>query len=295
MKLSKMLLRAASLVPLALAGVCPATAADRSTSITVYAAASLVDVLQEVAADFTRATGIEVRLSFASSAILARQIEAGARADLYLSADQEWMDYLDGRGVLRSDTRLNLLGNRLVFIAPTGSTLAIDLSQPGTLARALGRSRLALGDPETVPAGRYARAALQSLGIWQSVSSRMAYADNVRSALAFVARGEASLGIVYATDARVEPRVRIVAEMPADSHPPVTYPVALTRSATPAAARLLHYLQQDAAAEVFRRYGFAVIRPVGKAGASSGAARSSSAQARHKLDEITGIAIVPAS
>ncbi|HPF26248.1 MAG TPA: molybdate ABC transporter substrate-binding protein [Steroidobacteraceae bacterium] len=295
MKFRKLQPCVASLVAfVGLVAAWPAIAADRPASITVYAAASLVDALQEVAADFTRATGIEVRSSFASSALLARQIEAGAGADLYLSADRQWMDYLHTRGVLQSDTRVDLLGNRLVLIAPADTRSAVDLSQPRTLERALGSSRLALGDPETVPAGRYARAALQSLGLWRSVSSRIAYADNVRSALAFVARGEAALGIVYATDARVEPRVRIVAEFAADSYPPVTYPVALTRSAAPAAARLLLYLRQDAAAKVFRRYGFEVIRPIGKVGASSGAARPSSAQARHKLDEITGSAIVAA-
>lgn len=256
--------------------------------VTAYAAASLTDVLQEITTAFTRSTGIPVRLSFASSAILARQIEAGADADLFLSADLEWMNYLQQRGLLRPNTRQDLLGNRLVLIAPINSKVQVDLQNASTLLAALGRGRLALGDPAAVPAGRYARGALQSIGVWHAIEGRTAYADNVRGALAFVARGEAPLGVVYATDAKLEPRVRVVAEFEAATHAPIVYPVALTRAASPGAVRLLEYLRSDGALARFKRYGFATIKPAGKAGASSGAAHTNKDQARQRFEEITG-------
>ena len=248
--------------------------------------------MQDVTRQFTLATGTPVRLSFASSAILARQIEAGAGADLFVSADQEWMDYLERRQLVRKASRHDLLGNRLVLIAPAGNVADISLADVASVRAALGSGRLALGEPQTVPAGRYARNALQALGVWPLVEGRLVYADNVRSALAFVARGEAPLGVVYATDARIEKRVVVLAEFPPSSHQPITYPVALTSRASPAAARLLQFLQQPEAQAIFQRYGFVPIKPVGKGGASSGAARDNKAQAKHKLDEMMGSPVV---
>jgi molybdate transport system substrate-binding protein len=226
----------------------------------VFAAASLTDVLEDIGGDFTAATGIPVRFSFAGSPALARQIEAGARADLFLSADVEWMDYLEERGFLAAGTRRNLLGNELVLIAPAGSDVVLE-ARPGLpLAAALGRRRLAMGDPVLVPAGRYGRAALESLGAWSDVGNRLAPAENVRVALAWVARGEAPLGIVYRSDALAEPRVRVVTAFPAGSHPPIVYPVArLGRSPAPArAAAFQDWLGGPRARDRFLAAGFTV-------------------------------------
>lgn len=228
--------------------------------VTVYAAASLTNVLQALAAEYTRATGVPVKLSFASSAVLARQLEAGAPADVFFSADQEWMEYLDQRGAIRRDTRTNLLGNRLALIAPSDSRVELAIAPGFPLAQALGRGRLAIGDPDSVPAGRYARSALTSLGAWNEVADRLVRAEDVRAALAFVARGEAPLGIVYATDARVNPRVRVVGLFPADAHLPITYPVALTRAAAPGAETFLRFLCGEAARAAFAKAGFTTLR-----------------------------------
>lgn len=237
-----------------------ANAAERSqVTLTVFAAASLTDSLQKITDEFTRATGIRVRVAFAASSALARQIEMGARADVFFSADQDWMNYLQERELIDPSTRVELLGNRLVLIAPSDSNASIELVQDVPLVQALGRSgRLALGDPDSVPAGAYAKAALTSLGVWSDVESRLARAENVRVALMYVARGEAPLGIVYSTDARVEPRVKVIALFPEDSHPPITYPVAVTKVAQPEAAQYLAYLRSDTAKRVFSEAGFVV-------------------------------------
>lgn len=227
--------------------------------VTVYAAASLVDVLEQLAADYARSGEPRPVLSFASSAVLARQIEAGARADLFISADQDWMDYLSQRQLIRSDTRINLLGNHLVLIAARSNTLALRIGPGFTLASALGQGRLALADPDSAPAGRYARAALTALGVWDTVATRLARTEDVRGALAFVARGEAPLGIVYRTDARADPRVREVAIFPAETHPPIVYPLALTRNASPGAARFLAFLRGPVAAAAFQQAGFSTL------------------------------------
>ncbi|MFO1425457.1 MAG: molybdate ABC transporter substrate-binding protein [Steroidobacteraceae bacterium] len=213
----------------------PRSAAPPAVPLTVFAAASLTNVLQAVGAAYTRASGQAVTFSFAGTQVLARQLEAGARADLFISADGEWMDYAEARGLLEPGTRSDLLGNRLVLIAPAGSSarLGFGTGFPAALVAALGPSgRLSLADPDAVPAGRYARAALVRLGAWSLVEARLARSDNVRTALTFVARGEAPLGIVYATDARAEARVRIVGEFPAGSYPPIRYPVAALRVRT---------------------------------------------------------------
>jgi molybdate transport system substrate-binding protein len=236
-----------------------ASAADAPRLVTVYGAASLTNVLQELGDRFTQSTGVPVRLSFAASSALARQIEAGAPADLFFSADQDWMDYLEQRGIIRKSTRRDLLGNRLALVAPAASTLSLKIEPHFGLRAALGAERLATGDPDMVPVGRYARAALTSLGVWNEVADRLVPAENVRSALMFVARGEAPLGIVYETDARIDSTVRIVGLFPLNSHPPITYPVALTRSASVEAARFLEYLRGAEARAAFEKFGFIVL------------------------------------
>jgi molybdate transport system substrate-binding protein len=238
----------------------PAGAAEpASRPVTVFAAASLTNVLDELGKEFTRTTGIPVRFSFASSSILARQIESGAGADVFFSADQEWMDYLERRSRLQKSSRRNVAGNQLVLIAPRASGAQLVIEPGFPLLAALGRGRLATGDPDSVPVGRYARAALTSLGVWDEVADRLVRADDVRHALMFVARGEAPLGIVYATDARVDERVRIVGTFPADSHLPITYPVALTRRAGPDAERFVQFVVGDAGRAAFERSGFTIV------------------------------------
>ena len=224
--------------------------------VSVFAAASLTNVLQSLGAEYTRSTGRPVRFSFGSSAVLARQIEAGAGADVYVSADQEWMDYLDQRKLLQPGSRQVLAGNRLVLIAPSDSRVALKIAKGFPLAAALGEGRLAVADPASVPAGRYARQSLELLGVWPAVAPRLVRADDVRHALNFVARGEAPLGIVYATDVRVEPGVRVVDVFPANSHPPIIYPLALTADAQPAAADFATFLLGPHGQAAFKAAGF---------------------------------------
>lgn len=244
---------------LAVAALPDRGAADPPRPIVVYAAASLTDVLQELGAAYEKSGGGPVRLSFAASSAIARQIESGAEADLFFSADQAWMNYLDQRRLLREGTRSDLLGNRLALVAPVTSNVQLKIGPGFALRAALRDERLATGDPDSVPVGRYAKAALTTLGVWNDVADRLVRAENVRSALAFVARGEVPLAIVYETDARVDPKVRVVDLFPETSHPPIRYPVALTRQASPAAAALLAYLRGPQAAAIFRRYGFSVF------------------------------------
>jgi molybdate transport system substrate-binding protein len=241
----------------------PARAQPAAEPVTVFAAASLKTALEEVAKPFTAATGIPVRFSFAASSALARQIEAGAPADLFASADREWMDHLEGRGLVGNGTRRDLLGNRLVVVAPAGAPLRDLALDAASIRAAVGSGRIATGEVTSVPVGRYAKAALERLNLWDEVRPRLAQAENVRAALAFVARGEAPLGIVYETDARAEPRVRVVATFPADSHPPIVYPFALTAGARQAegARRLLAHLAGPQARAVFEAQGFTVLAP----------------------------------
>jgi molybdate transport system substrate-binding protein len=222
--------------------------------ITVFAAASLGDALDEVNRAFSARTGITVQASFAASSVLAKQIEAGAPAEVFFSADHEWVDYLDQRALLKPGTRRDLLGNSLVLVAPADSAVRLKIAPGFDLAGALAGGRLATADPDSVPAGRYARAALTRLGVWDEVSAHLARAENVRTALAYVARGEAPLGIVYRTDAQAEKRVRIVDGFPAD--PAIAYPLALTASARPQALQYAEFLASEAAREIFLRYGF---------------------------------------
>lgn len=240
-----------------LTAVTGALSAERD--VTVFAAASLTNALQDVAKDYEASGGGKVKFSFAASSLLARQIEAGADADVFFSADTEWMDYLAARKLIRTGTRRDALSNRLVLIAPAGSTVALSIAPGFAIAAALGDSRLALADPDTVPAGKYAKAALTKLGVWDAVANKIARAENVRAALAYVARGEASLGIVYETDAKAAAKVRTVDTFPADTHPAIVYPVALTASANGSDAEaFLAYILSAKAAAVFKRHGFSV-------------------------------------
>jgi len=235
----------------------PAHAADdRSQEILVFAAASLTNVLDEIGAAYTQQTRRPVKFSYAASSALARQLEAGARADVFFSADLEWMDYVQARSLIDRTTRRNVLGNRLALVAPADSKIELKIAPGFALVAALGNGRLATGDPESVPVGKYARTALTSLGVWNDVADRLVRADNVRSALAFIARGETPLGIVYETDAKVEKRVRVVGFFPADSHPPIVYPAAVTAQARPAAGQFIDFLQSAPAQEAFKKYGF---------------------------------------
>lgn len=246
---------------LGLLAVPAAGAADGTPRpVTVFAAASLTDALGRLGTDFTASTGIPVRFSFAASSTLARQIEAGAGADVFLSADRQWMDYLEQRDRIRRSSRRDLLGNRLALVAPVDSRVELQVAEGFPLAAALGKGRLATGDPDSVPVGRYARQALTSLGVWNDIAERLVRAEDARSALLFVARGEAPLGIVYATDARIDPRVRVAALFPPGSHQPITYPVALTVDAGPDAARFLDYIGGAAGRTVFEGFGFEVLR-----------------------------------
>jgi molybdate transport system substrate-binding protein len=247
---------------LACLGVCLAASAPTRAAgpLLVFAASSMSSALDAMQPDLERVARSPVRFSYASSATLARQIEAGAPADLFISADAEWMQYLVNRGLVRAADVVDVASNRLVLVAPAASTLRLTLASGARLRDALGAGRLAVGDPATVPAGKYARAALESLGLWESVRDRLAPGENVRVALQFVARGECSLGIVYASDAKVEPGVRIVDTFPDESvKPGITYPAALVVGrANATAARVLAHLQTKDARRVFARFGFIV-------------------------------------
>lgn len=247
----------AALLLLAVAPFAAAPRAQSSSEVVVFAAASLKTALDALVAPSLQATGVTIKPSYAATSALARQIEQGAPADLFISADLEWMDYVDTRGLMQKDTRLNLLTNRLILIAPKTKPVSLKIAPNFALAAALGpRGRLAVADPAAVPAGKYAQAALTSLGVWTSVQSRLAPSENVRAALLFVSRGEAPLGIVYKSDAVADPGVVVVDTFPESSHPPIVYPAALTKSAKPGAAKVLAYLQTPPARAVFDKNGF---------------------------------------
>jgi molybdate transport system substrate-binding protein len=237
-------------------GTVGSRAQQAPAGLLVFAAASLANVLADLDAAFTARTGIRVTSSLAASSTLAKQIEAGAPADVYFSADLQWMDYLEQRGLLRAGSRHDVVGNALVLIAPASRSLQVSIGPGLELARLLGGGHLALADPDSVPAGIYAREALQKLGAWQSVEPQVVRAENVRAALEYVARGDAPLGIVYRSDALVEKGVRVVGVFPANSHSPIVYPVALTRRAGPQAARYLAFITSVAARPIFRKWGF---------------------------------------
>jgi molybdate transport system substrate-binding protein len=233
--------------------------------VLVFAAASLKTVLDALVEPAHRATAMTVRVSYAATSALARQIEEGAPADLFISADVEWMDYVEARGLLGPDTRVDLLTNRLVLVAPRSEPVTLAIAPGFALAEALGgRGRLAVADPSVVPAGKYARAALTSLGVWSSVSARLAPAENVRAALLLVSRAEAPLGIVYRTDALADPDVTIVDTFPEPTHPPIVYPAALTARASTGAVRVLGFLRSATARAEFERQGFAMAHEGGR-------------------------------
>lgn len=241
-------------------GVLPLTATPAgSAQITVFAAASLTNALQDIGQAYEAKHPDKVVFSFAASSVLAKQIESSRGADIFFSADTDWMDYLDKRDLLTPGTRKDLLGNRLVLIEPADLNAPLTIGKNFPLAKAIGNGRLALADPDTVPAGKYARAALISLGVWDSVADHLAPAENVRVALAYIARGEAPFGIVYETDARIEPKVKVIGIFHENTHPPIVYPVALTKDAKPEARIFLDYLSGLVARTVFEKYGFRVM------------------------------------
>ncbi|HYC05563.1 MAG TPA: molybdate ABC transporter substrate-binding protein [Azospirillaceae bacterium] len=237
--------------------VSPARAQEPVT-VTVMAAASLTDVLTEAAAAFEKETGTRVRLSFAASSALAKQIENGAPADLFFSADEPWMDYLAERGLIVPGTRLSPIGNRLVLVMPKGTARPVTLDGSLDLKALVGGSRIATGDPAHVPVGKYARQALTALGLWAQAEPLLARLDNVRAALSFVERGEALAGIVYKTDAAAAAgKVTVVAEFPADSHPPITYPLAVVAGRDRPEVRAFHaWLGGPKGRALFTRAGF---------------------------------------
>jgi molybdate transport system substrate-binding protein len=236
----------------------PALARDKS--LTVFAAASMKNALDDVDAAFTARTGVKVVASYAGSPALAKQIEQGAPADIFLSADTDWMDYAIGKKAINESTRVNLLGNSIVLIAPKDSGIGNVAIVPGfDLAKLAGDGKIATADVKSVPVGKYAKASLEKLGAWSAAAPKFAMTENVRAALALVARGEAVLGIVYSTDARVEPGVRIVGTFPADSHPSIIYPVAATTAAKAEAADYLAFLRSSAAKAIFEKYGFSFL------------------------------------
>jgi len=230
---------------------------SRADTFTVFAAASLRNALDEITRTHETRTKDKVVVSYAASSALAKQIEQGAPADVFVSADLEWMDYLEKRQLIKPSSRFNLVRNRLVLIAPADSRAALRIAPGFPLASALGKERISMANPDSVPAGRYGKAALESLGVWKDVQSRVAAANDVRGALLLVARGETPFGIVYSTDAAVEPKVRIVDTFPENTHPPIVYPAALTAVSKSAAAQgFLNSLREPPARAAFEKYGF---------------------------------------
>ncbi len=236
--------------------------AQEPRPITVYAAASLKEALDESVAAWRTSGGHPVVVSYAASSALARQIEQGAPADVFISADTDWMDYLQQRNLVDVDTRRDLLGNTLVLVAPAGSKTPDVALEPGVdIAGLLDGGRLSLGMTSSVPAGKYARAAFTSLGVWDQVAPHVAESENVRAALMFVARGETPLGVVYGTDARAEPRVRVVGTFPEGSHPAIVYPIARLKGAPqPDSGKLVEWLAGPAAGAIFEERGFTLAR-----------------------------------
>jgi molybdate transport system substrate-binding protein len=258
MSLYFFLRRAAILASVTLATVAlPARAQDRD--LVIFAAASLKNALDDASARWTRTTGRKVAISYAASPALARQIEQAAPADLFISADLDWMDYLADRKLIREASRVNLLGNRLVLVAPKG-TSPVAVARGFDLAGALKGGKLAMANVDSVPAGKYGKASLEALGVWDSVKGSLAQAENVRAALLLVSRGEAPLGIVYKTDAASEPNVLVAGEFPEDTHPPIVYPAAVTaKSANADADPFLAFLRSSVARPFFEKQGFTVL------------------------------------
>ena len=229
--------------------------AQKTAAITVFAAASLTDCMNQIASAYKAKTGTTVTLSFGASSLLAHQIDQGAPADIFMSADTDWMDFLQKNNRIAVETRKNLLGNQLVLIAARDAKPAPKIAPHFDLAGALGDGKLAMADPSSVPAGKYGKAALISLGVWDTVSAKVVQAENVRAALEYVARGEAPFGIVYATDAKVAP-VTLAGVFPDNTHPPIVYPAALTKTGSLAAKDFLMFLGSPQARTIFQKAGF---------------------------------------
>jgi len=228
--------------------------------VLVFAAASLKNALDAVNAQWTKETGKRAVISYASSSALAKQIEQGAPAQMFISADLDWMEYLAAKSLIKPDTRSNLLGNRIVLIAPKDKAQPVEIKPGFDLAKVLGDGRLSMANVDSVPAGKYGKAALEKLGVWAGVSSKIAQAENVRAALLLVSRGEAPAGIVYQTDAAADANVKIIGTFPEDIHPPIIYPVALTANSTHSdAAAFLAYIKSPAAKRLFETQGFTVL------------------------------------
>jgi len=252
--LLKLVVAAFAAMPLTL----PAAAAEK---VTVFAAASLKNALDAANTAWQKETGNETAVSYAASSALAKQIEAAAPADLFISADLAWMDYVAEKKLIKDDTRSNLLGNRIVLVAPKDKASTVDIKEGFDLAGLVGDGKLAMGAVDSVPAGKYGKAALEKLGVWSSVEGKVAGAESVRAALALVSRGEAPYGIVYQTDAAADPGVTVVGTFPEDSHPPIIYPVAiLSESQSPAVGAYLDFLKSDKAAPFFTEQGFTILK-----------------------------------
>jgi molybdate transport system substrate-binding protein len=237
----------------------------QSGDVLVFAAASLKNALDDVAAQWQRDSGKKVTISYAASNMLIKQIEQGAPADIFVSADLDWMDYGQQKDLIKPDTRSNLLGNRLVLVAPKDSNLGTTIAPGFNLAALLKDGRLAMASVDAVPAGKYGKAALEKLGAWDGVKDKVAQAENVRATLLLVSRGEAPLGIVYQTDAAADPGVKIIGTFPENSHPPIIYPIALTKTSTNADAKaFLAYVHSPAARAAFEKQGFTVLAPGGQ-------------------------------
>src|SRR5262245_61357543 len=243
-------------------GIALLTATDvAAADVTVFAAASLKEAMDEHARNFEAATRNKVIVSYGASNALARQIESGAPADLFISADLDWMDYLDKRNLLRANTKADLLRNTLVLIAPASSSTTLKIAPGFALAAALGSEKLAMANPDSVPAGKYGKAALENLGVWAAVEKRIARAETVRAALVLVSRAEAPFGIVYKTDALADKGVKVVDTFPSDTHAAIVYPIALVANGkSPVAKRLLEYLRSPVAESVWEKYGFGLAK-----------------------------------
>jgi molybdate transport system substrate-binding protein len=239
-----------------------ASAADSNGPLVVFAAASLTDAINDTGAACTKATGVVFKPSYAASSALAKQIEAGAPADIFMAADEEWMDYLEKKDLLAKGTRHDLLGNKLVLIAPADSAATVKISTGPALLKSIGTARVATGDPDSVPVGKYAKAALTKMGAWDALEPKLVRAENVRAALSYVARGEAPFGIVYATDAQIEKKVKTLDTFPAATHPPILYPVAVTAKAkdNAGARKFVQCLSSKSAADTFEKYGFSLAK-----------------------------------
>jgi molybdate transport system substrate-binding protein len=254
---------AAAAAAVAWAAVQPATAQKaQADDLVIFAAASLKNALDAANARWQKDTGKLAKVSYAASSALAKQIEQGAPAQIFISADLDWMDYLAGKNLIRADTRSNFLGNRIVLVAPKDKAQPVEIKAGFDLAKVVGDGRLSMANVDSVPAGKYGKAALEKLGVWESVSGKIAQAENVRAALLLVSRGEAPAGIVYRTDAASDPSVAVIGTFPADAHPPIVYPIALTANAGhPDAAVFLTFLKSAKARPFFDAQGFTVLAP----------------------------------